>query len=75
LTSISISVKLPDNVFDICGDGTQTWRGFKEFVQQKMELKTIDALNLNSLLGSYLIRLGTRNDIGNFVEFKSFVFD
>jgi hypothetical protein len=63
-------VKLPDNVFDICKDDTQTWRGFKEFVQQKMELwqKTIDELNLNSLLGSYLIRLGTRNDIGNFVE-------
>ena len=70
-TSFSILVKLPGDVCDICENERQTWMGYKEFVQQKMELwqKTIDGLNLNSLLGSYLIRRGTRNAIGKSAEF------
>jgi hypothetical protein len=68
-------VKLPGSVDYICEDGKQTWREFKEFVEEMMYLleKTFDELNLSSLLGSFLIRLRARNDIGNFVESEIFL--
>jgi hypothetical protein len=70
LTLISASVTLPIAVYRIWRDMETVWKGYKKFVQQEMELrqKTNDGLNLNSLLGSYLIRHGTRNKEGYFLE-------
>jgi hypothetical protein len=70
LTLISASVTLPLAVYGIYKQEETVWMGFKKFVQEEMGLrhKTTDGLKLNSLLGSYLIRHGTRNEKGYFLE-------
>jgi hypothetical protein len=68
LTLISALVTLPNDVYWICKEEKTVWKGCKKFLQKEMELrqKTNDGLDLNSRLGSYLIRHGTRNKKGYF---------
>ncbi|XP_056015400.1 uncharacterized protein LOC125652354 isoform X1 [Ostrea edulis] len=58
-------LKLPAEVWNMCTYQNEKWIGFKGFVQQHMELcqKSISELNLDNLLGSYVIGFGTGNEI------------